>query len=541
MATQSDSGIDLVKETAAEDSTAVPDKKAKQVKQAATPVAQASGEQPADEAQPEEEQRSGRRFLLTNAVPSWMVSLIVHTILLMVLGFMVLPMEPEKTNVLTVNSDSEDMEEVFEEPMDEPDIEPLDVDAVQMDVMPQVLTETETKEVEPIDVADDVEAPPAAISLEEFADKAAPKTDLLSKTSNVSGSGFEGRGELAKGQMVAKFGGSKGSEAAVAMALQWLAEHQLPNGSWSFDHTLGACQGRCSDKGKLATSVNGATAMAILPFLGAGQTHKEGKYKKNVQAGLYFLMQNMKVANGMGNLTDSGGRMYSHGLCAITLCEAFAMTQDKALRAPAQASLNYIVYAQDPVGGGWRYSAKQAGDTSVVGWQLMALKSGHLAYLQVPPNTIKGAYKFLDTVQGNSGATYGYTTPGAGDATTAVGLLCRMYLGWKKDEPALQRGVERLGNKGPIPNNMYFNYYATQVMRQHGGPLWDKWNVKMRDSLVDSQSKQGHMKGSWHMAGGHGSSGGRLYNTSMAAMILEVYYRHMPIYGKQATEEDFPL
>ncbi|MCP4814006.1 MAG: hypothetical protein GY888_15985, partial [Planctomycetaceae bacterium] len=160
---------------------------------------------------------------------------------------------------------------------------------------------------------------------------------------------------------------------------------------------------------------------------------------------------------------------------------------------------------------------------------------------QVPPNTIKGAYKFPDTVQGNSGATYGYTTPGAGDATTAVGLLCRMYLGWKKDEPALQRGVERLGNKGPIPNNMYFNYYATQVMRQHGGPLWDKWNVKMRDSLVDSQSKQGHMKGSWHMAGGHGSSGGRLYNTSMAAMILEVYYRHMPIYGKQATEEDFPL
>jgi len=378
MATQSDSGIDLVKETATDPAADQSDKKAKA---AATPVAQASEEQAseeqafeeqaaeeqaAEEAQPEEEQRSGRRFLLTNAVPSWMVSLIVHTILLMVLGFMVLPMEPEKNNVLTVNSDSEDMEEVFEQPMDELDIEPLDVDAVQMDIMPQVLAETETKEVDPIDVADDVEAPPVAISLEEFADKAAPKTDLLGKTSNVSGAGFEGRGKVAKGQMVAMFGGSKGSEAAVAMALEWLAEHQLANGSWSFDHTLGACQGRCSDKGKLATSVNGATAMALLPFLGAGMTHKEGKYKKNVQAGLYFLMQNMKVANGMGNLTDPGGRMYSHGLCAITLCEAFAMTQDKALRAPAQASLNYIVYAQDPVGGGWRYSAKQAGDTSVV-------------------------------------------------------------------------------------------------------------------------------------------------------------------------------
>ena len=65
--------------------------------------------------------------------------------------------------------------------------------------------------------------------------------------------------------------------------------------------------------------------MALLPFLGAGQTHKEGKYKKNVQAGLYFLMSSMK-ANG--DLSDPGGNMYTHGLCAITLCEAFAMPQD---------------------------------------------------------------------------------------------------------------------------------------------------------------------------------------------------------------------
>ena len=44
------------------------------------------------------------------------------------------------------------------------------------------------------------------------------------------------------------------------------------------------------------------------------------------------------------------------------------------------------------------------------------------------------------------------------------------------------------------------------------------------------------------MKGDHGSdSGGRIYCTSMATMILEVYYRHMPLYGKQAAEDDFPL
>jgi hypothetical protein len=64
----------------------------------------------------------------------------------------------------------------------------------------------------------------------------------------------------------------------------------------------------------------------------------------------------------------------------------------------------------------------------------------------------------------------------------------------------------------------------------------------MRDPLVAAQGKSGAEKGSWFVEGDHGSDrGGRLYCTAMATMILEVYYRHMPIYSKGASEEDFPL
>jgi len=218
------------------------------------------------------------------------------------------------------------------------------------------------------------------------------------------------------------------------------------------------------------------------------------------------------------------------------------MTHDKKLHVPAQASINFICYAQDPVGGGWRYKARQRGDTSVVGWQIMALKSGHMADLNVPPITVKRAFQYLDTVQADGGAFYGYQVPAQGPATTAIGLLCRMYLGWKKDNPALQRGVAWLGSQGPSAVDMYYNYYATQVMRHWEGEPWEKWNSVMRDQLVDSQSRSGHEAGSWHFGkGDHGSEhGGRLYATSMATMILEVYYRHLPIYRKQSTAEDFP-
>jgi hypothetical protein len=281
--------------------------------------------------------------------------------------------------------------------------------------------------------------------------------------------------------------------------------------------------------------------MALLPFLGAGQTHQEGQYKETVGRGLAFLVQQMKLGNGMGDLSDSGGRLYSHGLAAITLCEAYAMTTDQALMQPAQLALNFIVYAQDPIGGGWRYIPQQAGDTSVLGWQLMACKSGHMAYLRVPRKTFQGSSKFLDFVQEQDGALYGYTVPGAGPATTAVGLLCRMYLGWKHDEPALKAGVEYLHQWGPT-DDMYYNYYATQVMRHYGGQYWESWNSKMRDRLVAAQDQKEHAKGSWYFPNtAHGDQGGRLYCTSMATMILEVYYRHLPIYGKQAAEEEFPL
>jgi hypothetical protein len=148
----------------------------------------------------------------------------------------------------------------------------------------------------------------------------------------------------------------------------------------------------------------------------------------------------------------------------------------------------------------------------------------------------------LDSVQTDGGSGYGYMDPGKGLATTAVGLLGRMYQGWGRDVPALQRGVQRLSKSGPSRVDMYYNYYATQVMRHYEGDVWKKWNQEMRDFLVETQEQKGHLTGSWYMGKNHSSvTGGRLYCTSMATMILEVYYRHLPIYRQQATEDDFEL
>jgi hypothetical protein len=475
--------------------------------------------------------------------PSWLTSLIVHMVILLVLALWMLPAQvKEVLGVLSVNPNDaveEELEEIVPEVVEELDV---NIDQVtEFEVQPET---DNIEEIPDFSVANDLDAAPVAIDLDPLGEMTAPKNNLLNEIGSVTGKGVSGRGQAARSGLVKAGGGNAASEQAVALALKWLAAHQLPDGGWDLDHRKGPGVRSQKDPGN-KNSRNGATALALLPFLGAGQTHKEGSYKKVIDAGLRYLVRNIKLKGQVGALND-GGNMYAHGLGAIALCEAYAMTKDGGLAAPAQSTLNFIVTAQDPVGGGWRYTPRQPGDTSAVGWQIMALKSGHLAYLNVPHITIEKASKFLDSVQVDSGSGYGYADPGNGHATSAVGLLCRMYLGWKKDNGPLQRGVENIAKWGPSKTDAYFNYYAMQVMFQASnggqeGPHWKKWNAELRDYLVGSQGKQGTETGRWFFKGGHANeAGGRLYCTSMACMTLEVYYRHMPIYAKAAVEEDFP-
>ena len=232
--------------------------------------------------------------------------------------------------------------------------------------------------------------------------------------------------------------------------------------------------------------------------------------------------------------------MYSQALATVVLCELSALTRDRDLLKPSRTAMGFIVAAQDPRGGGWRYFPGMPGDTSVTGWQLMALKSADNAYHPVPQVSLDGVRKFLDYVQQEGGSVYGYATPEeASTASTPVGLLCRMQMGWTREEPALIQGVEKLMVRGPLPNNIYYNFYATQVLHHFGGPHWTEWNKRMRDHLVRTQATAGHEMGSWHFEEVTPEDalaptvGGRLYTTALATLTLEVYYRYLPLYGNR--------
>jgi len=120
---------------------------------------------------------------------------------------------------------------------------------------------------------------------------------------------------------------------------------------------------------------------------------------------------------------------------------------------------------------------------------------------------------------------------------TAEAPLCRQYLGWKHDDRRLRSGIDfLLANPIDYSNqNVYYWYYATQACHHMDGNDWNRWNLVMRQAIPTAQTKTGPDKGSWGPSGDRwGSHGGRLFVTCLSIYMLEVYYRHLPIYQWRA-------
>ncbi len=463
---------------------------------------------------------SRRRELTTSAV-----SFVVHFAVALLLAALLLPGTARDEVLFLIGAD-------FQDELPEQQIQLVELtEVVQPEViqdlgvnstMQQVLAGLDTTPIE--NLLDSASA--QGITL---------PTDAMTDISGVPFKlgNFGGRSEAGRRAAIRKFGGSAESERTVSAGLKWLKSIQRKDGSWNF-----ADVGDAGQPGMLNTTDMGATSLALLCFLGAGHTHETvGDYQETVRTALTYLAKNAQLTSSGADLrgkSQGNSGMYVQGIASICICEASAMTpDDKSLKRLASEAVKFIERAQQKVGGGWRYRPGDPGDTSVVGWQVLALQSAKAGRIKVQADTFQDVRRFLDSVESGDGAFYGYMPDEPPrNSMTAVGLLCRMYLGWKRDRPALKVGVEHLAGIGPSREDIYYDYYATQVLHHWGGPHWDQWNLKMREQLVETQIKEGPAAGSWDVTDPHGYAGGRIYQTALSLLTLEVYYRHLPIYRR---------
>jgi hypothetical protein len=340
-------------------------------------------------------------------------------------------------------------------------------------------------------------------------------------------------------------GATPETEAAVQAALRWLAANQSADGRWApIAHGGGReayVLGRDRD-GAGAQADTGITGLALLAFLAAGHTHQRGDYQENVRRGLEYLLRAQAEDGSVAGDAKIFARMYCHAMATFALSEAYAMSGDTRLQGAIQRAVDFTIAAQDRSGGGWRYKPGDPGDTSQLGWQLLALKSAQLADIPVPDETRRNAWSFLNSV--SSGDNFGLAAYRPSEQPsrpmTAEALLCRLFLGLQPDHALCREAGDFL--LGQLPGegsklNLYYCYYGTLAMYQLQGPHWERWNAAMQQALLQTQQTGGPTAGSWNPDTLWGSYGGRVYSTALATLCLEVYYRFLPLYAETATAE----
>jgi hypothetical protein len=339
------------------------------------------------------------------------------------------------------------------------------------------------------------------------------------------GPGFGGRGSGIRQALASSYGGTKQSERTVAAALHWLAGHQQQDGHWCFSAPTGSNKGLAFPNPGAWRSDCAATALALLTFLGSGQTHQSsGPYQKTVAAALGWLLKQQRADGDLA--ADTADKKHvAHALGALTLCETYAMTADKNVGRAAQKAIEFLAAQQDAKTGGWADGPGRSPTLSATVWHILALQSAKGGGLNVAEATWEKASRFLAAMEAENGAAYGETNPTeTSPAATAAGLLCRMYLAGQGG-PAVG-----LNQASPSPKDGVFNFHATLYLHRQSGPAWDAWNRAQRRQLVDAQVKDGAEAGSWWNPDDVCTAdGGRLFQTAVNTLSLEVYYRYLPV------------
>lgn len=367
--------------------------------------------------------------------------------------------------------------------------------------------------------------------------------DLKVGTPGIKGPGggvFGARMGPQRAIAIKNFRGSQDAERAVMAALRWLKANQRDDGSW-----------KCSRADEAGTS------LALLAFLGHGETPDSPDFGPNVQKAIQYLVSRLDSNGMVSDKIDQFARGYTQGLVTLALSEAYAMTQSPALRDPVERAVRCLLRWQTASKsdardlGGWRYTANyQTSDVSVSGWMIMALKSAKSAGIEVPQKAFDDAAHYLWNTykkkDNEAGFGYSITFDGPSPATTGIGVLCMQFLGQGKDgrvKSALdylsKQRVEWNRTKGGWV--LYGWYYITQAMFQGGGGYWSYWNQQIRDTMVKNQMEDGR----WPAPPLSEKESTELvtspvYTTALGALILEVYYRYLPIYqlleGQQADQ-----
>jgi len=317
----------------------------------------------------------------------------------------------------------------------------------------------------------------------------------------VSGQGAFG-GRQKKRNLRAEGGGQK-TQRTADMGLEWLMRNQRDDGSW-------AGGGDLTDEA--------ATSLALLAFLGAGETHKHGQYRDIVGQGFDWLTAR-RTADGWFVPTTAKRRFRDHATVTLAFAEAFGLTGSPRYRDPAVTGVRRLLDAA-------RKGALSSAEDIV--WFAMACKGLKASGLYTS-TTRYDVFVLHDIAK-----LPAITEP----RDSAMVLLARIFAGADpRKSQKVQDAVNHQLSDLPVWDeeagsiDMRRWYFGTLAIFTVGGDAWKRWNDAMKVVIIDQQRRKGEEAGSWDPMGVWTKRSGRVAATALMVMCVEVYYRYGRVFG----------
>jgi hypothetical protein len=336
-------------------------------------------------------------------------------------------------------------------------------------------------------------------------------------------------------------GGKDMTETAIVRGLNWLKNVQDSDGGWGKNDK--------DDKGEkyggYPAHRDAMTGMALLAFLGHCELQDSPEFGETVKRGIDFLTSTPPDKagkyDGSGKfigLKDGGNKdAYAHPIRTYALSEAYTMTKIPKLKEYAARAAKLVIDGQNP-NGGWAYGFGQGVgahvDLSVTGWCIQALKAFALTGITDPQvdEAMDKAIEYVKKSQDSAGRfKYKIESGNGKNSLTGTGVLSLQI--WKNAKsPEAKKGLDYIVENRLFEDwkkvDPYEWYYHAQACFQSTGvgssKYWREWNKNFQQVVVKAQASDGHWP---HGAHFHGDTD--LYRTTMAILMLEVYYRYAPM------------
>jgi hypothetical protein len=283
-------------------------------------------------------------------------------------------------------------------------------------------------------------------------------------------------------------------------------------------------------------SNTGVTALCSMALMAEGSRPRVGRFGKPLNAGLEFLLANVKKGSGIiaGKGTNPRGPMYEHALSTLALLYAYGdMPWKPEIREVLTEAVEALKKSQRQ-DGGWRYEASNVGtsDMSVTANVVWVLRTAKKCGFTVRQESIDKAVKYVEDCALPDG-TFRYRQWGleASPSLGGTGIIALCGHG-KLDHPLIPRARDRIAYDyrrytiADFQERRYLVYgvfYAGLAMYPCGDQYWVPWFKKATQILGAVQRKDGEFSD---------ETQNLVYPTAMALMTLQAPLGYLPIYER---------